>query len=51
VLACAVTLTNQLSLILTAEIASLLMPLNGLLWLIWWLLVSRGLFKLGRNTL
>jgi hypothetical protein len=22
---------------------------NGLLWLIWWLLISRGLFRLGRG--
>jgi uncharacterized membrane protein YgdD (TMEM256/DUF423 family) len=49
-LGCALTVGNQLSLVLAPEIAAILMPVNGVLWLIWWLLVSRGLFKLGRNT-
>ena len=44
------TFANHLSLIIAPTIAAILMPISGLLWLIWWLLVSRGLFKLGRHT-
>jgi hypothetical protein len=45
-----VALLNCISWIIAPSIAAVLMPINGLLWLIWWLLVSVGLFKLARGT-
>jgi hypothetical protein len=44
----AVTLANYISWIVAPSIAAVLMPVNGLLWLLWWLLISVGLFKLAR---
>jgi hypothetical protein len=43
------TLANDLSLILAPDLAAVLMPINGFLWLVWWLLVSRELFQLSRG--
>ena len=42
-------LTNDISIVVAPSLAAILMPINGLLWLIWWVLVSRGLFQLGRQ--
>jgi hypothetical protein len=46
IVAALVTLANQLSMIVLPAAAAILMPVNGLLWLIWWLAISRGLFRL-----
>jgi hypothetical protein len=32
------------------SIAAMLMPINGLLWLIWWLVMSVGFFWLAKDT-
>lgn len=45
-----VTLANYTSWILALSIAAILMPINGLLWLIWWITISVGLFKLAKVT-
>ncbi len=45
-----VTFANYISWIITPSIAAMLMPINGLLWLIWWLMVSVGLFRLAKDT-
>jgi hypothetical protein len=44
-----VTLANHISIVIAPSLAAILMPLNGLLWLVWWLLISRGLFQLGKQ--
>jgi hypothetical protein len=41
-----VALANYVSWIVAPSIAAVLMPINGLLWLVWWLVASVGLFKL-----
>jgi hypothetical protein len=41
-------LANYISWLIAPSIAAILMPLNGLLWLLWWFLISIGLFKLAR---
>jgi hypothetical protein len=46
-----VTLANNISIVLAPSLAAILMPINGLLWLIWWILVSHGLFKLAGASL
>jgi hypothetical protein len=48
ILAGGVTLANDVSIVLAPVLATVLMPINGLLWLIWWLLISRYLFRLAR---
>lgn len=40
---------NYTSRLLAPSIAEMIMPLNGLLWFIWWIMASVGLFKLARN--
>jgi hypothetical protein len=47
---CLVTVADQISQAFAPAPATVLMPLNGLLWLVWWLLVSRALFQLARNA-
>jgi hypothetical protein len=49
ILASLATFGDDISILLAPSLAVILMPINGLLWLIWWLLVSRGLFRLGRG--
>jgi hypothetical protein len=44
------TVANYVSWIIAPSIAAVLMPLNGLLWLIWWLIISVGLFELAKAT-
>jgi hypothetical protein len=54
ILASIVTFANNISLVVAPSLAAILMPLNGLLWLVWWLLASRGLLRLAsevRNTM
>jgi hypothetical protein len=41
-------LANYVGWLIVPSIAGLLMPLNGLLWLVWWLLISVSLFKLSK---
>jgi hypothetical protein len=43
-------LANFLSRLLAPDVAAVLMPVNGLLWFAWWILVSVGLFRLARRT-
>jgi hypothetical protein len=43
-----VALANYISRLIAPSIAAILMPLNGLLWLLWWLGISMGLFKLAK---
>ena len=43
------TLADDACLVLAPSAAAVLMPISGAIWLIWWLLVSRGLFQLGRS--
>ena len=43
-------LANFGSRLLAPTIAEILMPINGLLWFAWWILVSVNLFKLARKT-
>jgi hypothetical protein len=40
--------TNYVGWLISPSITGLLMPLNGLLWLVWWLLISVSLFKLSK---
>jgi hypothetical protein len=49
ILAGVVTFADQMCIIVVPSIAGILMPIDGLLWLIWWILVSRGLFRLQRG--
>lgn len=43
-----VALASYISWIVAPSIAEILMPISGLLWLIWWLIVSVSLFKLAK---
>ena len=43
-------LANYISGIIAPSIAAMLMPVNGLLWLVWWLMMSVGLFRLAKDT-
>ena len=44
IVATLVTLVDQLSMVIFPPAAAILMPANGLLWLVWWLAISRWLF-------
>jgi hypothetical protein len=44
------TFANDASIVIAPSLAAILMPINGLLWLVWWLLISRGLFELGQRV-
>lgn len=44
------TFANDISLVIAPSIAGFLMPVNGLLWLVWWILIGRRLLQLGRTT-
>jgi hypothetical protein len=41
-------LANYLTRLLAPDIAAMIMPVNGLLWFAWWILVSIGLFRLAK---
>jgi hypothetical protein len=45
-----VALANYTSWIMAPSIAAMLMPINGMLWLVWWLMMSVGLFRLAQAT-
>jgi hypothetical protein len=49
ILAGAVTLADHVCIVVAPSIAGILMPIDGLLWFVWWLLSSRGLFRLQRS--
>jgi hypothetical protein len=42
-------LANYVSRLLAPAVAAMLMPINGLLWFAWWIMVSVGLFKLAKE--
>ena len=42
-------LANYASRLLAPSIAEALMPINGLLWFLWWILVSEGLYRLAAS--
>ena len=43
-------LANYITRLLAPDIAAMLMPINGLLWFVWWIMTSVGLFKLAKVT-
>jgi hypothetical protein len=43
------TLANDICLVVAPSVAALIMPVNGLLWLIWWILTGQKLLQLGRS--
>jgi hypothetical protein len=49
ILASVLTFANDISLVIVPSLADLLMGIGGVLWIIWWLLISRRLFQLGRD--
>jgi len=44
------TVANDLSIVTNSSVAAILLPINGLIWLIWWLLISLKLLRIGRST-
>jgi hypothetical protein len=48
IVGCVVALANYVGWLIVPSTAELLLPFNGLLWLVWWLLISVILFKLAR---
>jgi hypothetical protein len=42
-------LANYVSRLLAPAIAAMLMPISGLLWFVWWIMISLGLFKLAKG--
>jgi hypothetical protein len=45
-----VTVADDISVVVAPMLTAFLMPINGLLWLVWWLLISRGLFRLAGTS-
>jgi hypothetical protein len=45
-----VALANYITWIVAPSIAAVLMPINGLLWFVWWLMMSAGLFRLAKDA-
>ena len=43
-------LANYASHLLAPQVAEMLMPINGLLWFVWWILISGWLFRLAGST-
>jgi hypothetical protein len=41
-----IALVCRLGLVVDSSLGEMLLPIHGLVWLIWWLLISRGLFRL-----
>jgi hypothetical protein len=50
ILASLFTLGNDISIVLAPSLASILMPISGLLWAVWWILVSLALFRLAQSV-
>jgi hypothetical protein len=40
-----VTFANDISILIAPSFAAVLMPINGMLWIIWWLLISNWLLR------
>lgn len=45
-----IALVARLGLIIDSSLDEMLLPIHGLVWLIWWVLISRGLFQLARES-
>jgi hypothetical protein len=43
-------LVNYIARLLAPDVAPMLMPINGLLWFAWWIMISVGLFKLVKTA-
>lgn len=48
ILASVITFIDDLSTIIAPSIADILLGIGGLIWIIWWILISRRLLQLGR---
>jgi uncharacterized membrane protein YgdD (TMEM256/DUF423 family) len=46
----AAALANYVTRLLAPDIAAMIMPVNGLLWFAWWIMVSVGLFRLAEKN-
>jgi hypothetical protein len=46
----AAALANYVTRLLAPDVAAMIMPVNGLLWFAWWIMISVGLFKLASTT-
>ena len=44
------TVIDDACIIVAPALAAILMPISGLAWVLWWLLVSRALFRLSRSS-
>ena len=49
ILTSVVTFVDDVSLVIAPSIAGILMPVSGLLWLVWWIMISRRLLQLGKH--
>ncbi len=45
-----IALVSRLGLVIDSSLGEMLMPIHGFVWLIWWVLISRGLFRLARES-
>lgn len=45
-----IALVSRLGLGIDSSLGEMLMPVHGFVWLIWWVLISRGLFRLARES-
>jgi hypothetical protein len=50
ILAGAATFADHVCIVVAPDVAGILMPIVGLLWFVWWILVSHGLFRLGKRA-
>ena len=47
-LASILTLIDHICLLAAPAVSAILMPIGALVWLVWWVMVSVGLFKLAK---
>jgi hypothetical protein len=45
-----VTVADDVSIVIASGLVTVLTPVNGLLWLSWWLMMSPGLLRLARRA-
>jgi len=45
-----IALVSRLGLVIDSSLGEMLMPIHGFVWLIWWVLISRGLSRLARES-
>lgn len=45
-----IALVCRLGLVVDSSLGEMLMPIHGLVWLIWWVLISQGLFRFTRES-